>query len=141
MGKRPGERSAVVPEMAMERRRIDEVRIALRRGTVSIPWSSCYALLDRVRNLESMHDVRDSFRAVGTTRPIRLTDPQKAGLLNIITFWADQTVDGDVSLLPKGIPALRHALHDDLHQVGVEETQDPLADARAVIDEHDDQQS
>jgi hypothetical protein len=125
----------------MERRRIDEVRIALRRGTVSIPWSSCYALLDRVRNLESMHDVRDSFRAVGTTRPIRLTDPQKAGLLNIITFWANQTVDGDVSLLPKGIPALRDALHDDLHQVGVEETQDPLADPRAVIDEHDDERS
>ena len=31
----------------MEGRRFDEVRIELRRGIVSIPWSSCEALLDQ----------------------------------------------------------------------------------------------
>ena len=71
-----------------------------------------------------MNDVRNAFRAVGTTRPVRLTEPQKAALLNIITIWADQTVDGDVSRLPEGIEALRHALHDDLHHVGPEASND-----------------
>jgi hypothetical protein len=108
----------------MDRRRIDQVRITLRRGTVSIPWSSCHALLERVRSPEQTNDVRDAFGAVGTTRPVRLTDPQKAELLNIIIFWADQTVDGDVSRLPDGIDGLRHALHDDLHHVGPESSND-----------------
>jgi hypothetical protein len=107
----------------MERRRIAEVRIALRRGIVSIPWSSRDALLERLRNLETMNDVRDAFRAVGTTRPVRLTGPQKAGLLNVITFWADQT-DGGYDDLPEGIYDLRNALHDDLHHVGDEASND-----------------
>ncbi len=68
-----------------------------------------------------MNDVRNAFRAVGTTRPVRLTEPQKNALLNIITIWADQTVDSDVSRLPEGIEALRDALYDDLHDVGTEE--------------------
>jgi len=33
----------------MEGRRFDEVRIELHRGIVSIPWSSCEALLDQFR--------------------------------------------------------------------------------------------
>jgi hypothetical protein len=104
----------------MERRRIDEVRIALRQGIVVIPWSS---LLDQFRNLDSMNDVRDAFQALGTTPPVRLTDPQKALLLNIITFWADQT-DGGYDNLPEGIYDLRNALHDDLHHVDVEVSDD-----------------
>ena len=56
----------------MERWRIDEVRIALRRGVVVIPWSSREALLDRLRNLGTT-DVVDAFQAVGTTEPVRLT--------------------------------------------------------------------
>ena len=112
----------------MERRRIDEVRVALRRGIVVIPWSSRDALLERFRNLGSLNDVRDAFRTVGTTQPVVLTDPQKAVLLNVITFWADRT-DGGYDELPEGICDLRNALHDDLHDVGVEVAeQDPLAD-------------
>jgi hypothetical protein len=89
------------------------VRIALRRGIVLIPCSSREALLERFRNLDSLNDVRDAFLAVGTTQPVRLTDPQKALLLNIITLWADQT-DGGYGDLPEGIYDLRNALHDDL---------------------------
>jgi hypothetical protein len=107
----------------MERRRTDEVRIALHRGIVTIPRSSREALLERFHDLRTMHDVHDAFRAGGTTKPVRLTDPQKALLLNIITFWADQT-DGGYDNLPEGIYDLRNALHDDLHHVGVEAPDD-----------------
>ena len=49
----------------------------------------------RFRNLSSMSDIVDAFEAVGTTQPVRLTDSQKA--------------------LP---------LHDDLHHVGLEASDD-----------------
>jgi hypothetical protein len=110
---------------AMERQPNDEVRIELRRGTVSIPRSSRDALLEQLGN--SMNDVRDALQAVETTQPVRLTDPQKLTLRNVITFWANQK-GGSYDELPEGIYALRNALHDDLSVVGVPEDaeQDPL---------------
>ena len=107
----------------MERQRTDEVRIELRRGTVSIPWSSRDALLEQLGNLDSMSEVREAFRAVGTTQPVRLTDPQKLGLRNVITFWANQR-GGSYDDLPEGIYELRNALQDDLLDVGVEAAND-----------------
>jgi hypothetical protein len=104
----------------VDRRRIDEVRVALRRGIVVIPWSSREALLRRFQDLSSMSDIVDAFQNAGTTRPVLLTDSQKALLLNLITFWADQTDDD----LPEGISELRWALHDDLHHVGLEASDD-----------------
>jgi hypothetical protein len=103
----------------MQPRRVDEVRIALRRGIVVIPRSSREALLRRLQKLSSMSDIVDAFQAAGTTQPVRLTNSQKALLLNLITFWADQT-NGEDDDLPEGISDLRYALHDDLHHVGVE---------------------
>jgi hypothetical protein len=107
----------------MQRRRVDEVRIALRRGIVAIPRSSREALLERFHDLRTMHDVHDAFRAGGTTQPVRLTEMQKALLLNVITFWASE-MDDEYAGLPKGIYDLRCALHDDLHHVGVEASND-----------------
>ncbi len=107
----------------MEGQRIDEVRIELRRGIVSIPWSSRAALLEQLGKRDSMtevSDVREAFLAVGTTRPVRLTDPQKLGLRNVITFWANE-MGGSYDDLPEGIHALRNALHDDLPLVGAPE--------------------
>lgn len=101
----------------------DEVRIALRRGIVSIPSSSRDALLEQLRDQDSMSDVRDAFEAVGTTQPVRLTDPQKLGLRNVITFWANQ-IGGSYDDLPEGIYALRNALQDDLPHVDVEASDD-----------------
>ena len=106
----------------MERRRIDEVRISLRRGIVVIPRSSREVLLERLRNLGTM-GVVDAFQAVGTTQPVRLTHLQKALLLNAITFWASE-MDDEYAGLPEGIYDLRNALHDDLHHVGVEASDD-----------------
>ena len=110
----------------MEDRRIDEVRIELRSGIVSIPWSARDALLEQLGKRDSMtevRDVRDAFLADGTTQPVRLTDPQKLGLRNVITFWANRT-GGSYDDLPEGIYDLRNALQGDLQHVGVEESGD-----------------
>jgi hypothetical protein len=50
-----------------------------------------------------------------------LTDPQKLGLRNVITFWANQ-MGGSYDDLPEGIYALRNALQDDLPHVGADES-------------------
>jgi hypothetical protein len=110
----------------MEGRRIDEVRIELPAGLVSIPWSSREALLEQLQARGAIADVpelRHVFLAVGTSRPVCLTDPQKLALRKVITFWANE-VGGSYHDLPEGIHELRNALHDDLHKVGVEATND-----------------
>jgi hypothetical protein len=43
--------------------------------------------------------------------------------MNVITFWADG-LEGGWDDLPEGIHELRHALYDDLHDVGVESSND-----------------
>ena len=106
----------------MEGQRTDEVRIELRRGIVSIPWSSYDALLEQLRNRASISDaddVREVFSAVGTTGLVRLTDPQKLALRNVISFWSIE--EGGHEDLPEGIHALRNALQDDLLVVGIPE--------------------
>jgi len=67
-----------------------EVRIELRRGTVSIPSSSCDDLLEQLESrdaLSDVPDVREAFLDAGTEQPVSLTDPQKLGLRNAISFW------------------------------------------------------
>jgi hypothetical protein len=110
----------------MEGRSTDEVRIELRRGVVSIPPSSCDALVEELGSRDSTSDVRELFVAAGTTRPVRLTDPQKRELRNAISFWAVEQ-GGGYDELPDGISALRSALQDDLLVVGIPEEaeQDP----------------
>jgi hypothetical protein len=53
-------------------RGIDRVRIALSCETVTIPWESRQALLDRLRRVESLTGVVEAFEAVGTSRPVEL---------------------------------------------------------------------
>jgi hypothetical protein len=98
----------------MEDRGIDEVRIELPGGTVSIPWSSRDRLLEQLETRESIADVpdvRDAFEAAGTSRPVRLTDPQRLALRKVITFWANE-MGGSYDELPEGIHDLRNSLHD-----------------------------
>ncbi len=81
---------------------------------VSIPWSSRDALLEQLETRDSIidvPDVRDAFLAAGTSRPVRLTDPQRLALRKVITFWANET-GGSYDDLPEGIQDLRNALHD-----------------------------
>jgi hypothetical protein len=67
----------------------------------------------RFQGLESLDAVRDAFVAVGTTRPIVLTDAQIADVIGVIDGWASSS-DGGLEALPEGIGELRVALHDDL---------------------------
>jgi hypothetical protein len=98
----------------MEGRRIDEVRVELPGGTVAIPWSSRDALLEQLQMRDSIADVPDVsevFQAVGTSQPVRLTDPQRLALRKVITFWANE-MGGSYDDLPEGMHDLRNALHD-----------------------------
>ena len=77
-------------------------------------------MLEQLANRESLsdvRDVRDAFLAAGTAQPVRLTDPQKLGLRNVISFWAVEK-GGSYDDLPEGIHALRNGLQDDLAVVG-----------------------
>ena len=65
-----------------------------------------------------MPDVRKEFVDVGTSRPVRLTQEQKAGLLEVIEHWGGQASGELPDGLPTGIFALRIALRDDLHDAG-----------------------
>ena len=65
-----------------------------------------------------MREVRKGFVDVGTSRPVRLTQEQKGGLLEVIEHWGSQTPGGLPDGLPTGIFALRIALRDDLHDAG-----------------------
>ncbi len=92
----------------MSERRIDRVTIDLNRGPVVIPWASREALLAECRKLDAMGPVIAEFRNGGTSRPIRLTDEARAGLLGVIVAWTDEA-DG----LPEGIAELCDAIEDD----------------------------
>ena len=59
-----------------------------------------------------MNDIRDAFRAVGTTQPVR--DGSAEGRpAERHHSWADET-DSSSDDLPEGIYERRNALHDDL---------------------------
>jgi hypothetical protein len=82
-------------------------------------WDTRMRLLDEMRHLDSMRPVREAFeafKAVGASRPVRLTLDQKGGLLEVIEFWMNQV---GVDQLPEGVFDQRNALHDDLHDAMV----------------------
>jgi len=103
----------------MEGRRIDEGRIELRRGIVSIPWPSRNALLEHLAQRNLLSDVRDAFEDAGTTRPVALTDPQRLALRNAIAHWTNE-LGGSYDDLPEGISDLHHALLEDRPHTQVE---------------------
>jgi hypothetical protein len=96
---------------AVGERNINTVRVALSTGDAAvIPWSSRRELLDRLYGPDRLPEIREAFLAVGTSRPVELTDAQKAELVAVINGWA--SVEDE---LPDGIGQLRNALRDDLH--------------------------
>jgi hypothetical protein len=100
--------------VALPERPNNRVKVSLSRGDVVLPWASRTALLDEIRHLDSAKPIVDAFEAVGTSRPVTLTDEQKGTLAELVEFWATQTRDGFEGL-PEGLFELRNALHDDLH--------------------------
>jgi hypothetical protein len=92
----------------------EQVRVALSRGDVVIPWESRQDLLKQIRHLESEKPIVAAFEAVGVSQPVVLTTDQKALLIESIEHWGTQVRFG-LSGLPEGMFELRNALHDDLH--------------------------
>lgn len=101
-------------------RRPDSVRIPQSRVTIELPWASRDALLEQIRHLDSLRDVRKAFEDVGTSRPVDLTQTQKGALIEVIEHWGGEVPGGLTDGLPDGIFELRNALHDDLHDARVE---------------------
>jgi hypothetical protein len=59
----------------------------------------------------TVHRAVERFRAVGTSRPVELTDPNdRTFVLAVIEAWAAQVGEDE---LPPGIGELGNALHDD----------------------------
>jgi hypothetical protein len=96
-------------------RSVDHVQIPLSRVTIELPSASRDALLEQIKHLNSMRDVRERFGVAGTSEPVRLTQEQKGALITVIEHWGSQVHGGLTDGLPDGIFELRNALHDDLH--------------------------
>ena len=97
--------------------RIDKITIATGRDPLTMPWSSCVALLDELQRYETGYTIRDAFTAVGASSPVRLNNEQKTELLRVIEVWGERT-EGGMRGLPEAILALRNALIDDLDDAG-----------------------
>lgn len=93
--------------------RDDHLRIALSRETIVLPRASGEAMLGRLRQLDSMRDVRDTLESIQAPEPLRVSRAQKVALIQLIEQWGS-AVDRLDSGLPPGIWELRDALHDDL---------------------------
>ena len=92
--------------------RLDRVAISTKSGTVELPWTSRDRLLHEIRNLDGAETIRHAFEAVGASRPVPLSDTDKALLVGAIDGWAASVT---VDELPEGVWALRSALADDVH--------------------------
>jgi hypothetical protein len=86
--------------------RLDRVQVAVSRGAVTIPWDSRDALLAQLQEVPELQSIVTAFRAVGASRPVELTQAEKANLLTVLDAWS-----GRGERLPAGIyePAERTA--------------------------------
>ena len=95
----------------------DHLRIALARETIVLPRVSREAILSRLEQSGSMHQLREALGSNEAPEAVRLTAGQKGALIQLIERWA-RDVDGLNRGLPPGIFELRNALHDDLRDAG-----------------------
>jgi hypothetical protein len=95
-----------------EERSIRRVGVRTTSRTVTLPWQSAQDFVARaLAAYPTVHPVVDHFRAVGTARPVDLTDPNNGTFaLAVIEAWAAQVGD---EALPPGIADLRMALREE----------------------------
>ena len=95
-----------------EERSIRRVRVRTTSRTVTLPWQSAQDFVARaLAAYPTVHPVVEHFRAVGTARPVDLTDPNNGTFgLAVIEAWAAQVGD---EALPPGIADLRMALREE----------------------------
>jgi hypothetical protein len=91
--------------------RLDKVTIALSRRDIVIDWDTRQALMARLLHVKTRARIRDTFQAVGATRPVELKPGQRATLLQVLDDWS---ADGDSSApMPEELFTLRDALADE----------------------------
>jgi hypothetical protein len=80
--------------------------------TLTLPWQSAQDFVARaLAAYPTVHPVVEHFRAVGTARPVDLTDPNDGTFaLAVIEAWVAQIGD---EALPPGIADLRIALREE----------------------------
>jgi hypothetical protein len=94
--------------------RVDNVTIKLNNRTVTLPWPSRDALLEKLTHVEHGTSIRDAFEAVGASRPVELTREQKAKLHGVIADWIDG-LEGGVDDLDEGTRELWAGLYADVY--------------------------
>jgi hypothetical protein len=93
--------------------RLYRVSIALGSRRVHISWEARDALLARLQRVGTIGTVRVAFTAVGATRTVSLTPPERATLLDALENWA---LEADkFEAISAELRALRDAVIADLH--------------------------
>jgi hypothetical protein len=93
--------------------RLDRINIALSGGDVTLDWDTREALMRRLEHVRSTTKIRASFEAVGASRPVQLSGPQRTALLVTLEIWASDGAGQEP--MPQGLYELRDALLRDLH--------------------------
>jgi hypothetical protein len=93
---------------------LKDVLVSYSRGEVEVEWDSRNLLLQRLEAYPAASEIVTTFKTVGASHPIRLTDEQMSMLLDAVDEWLRE--DG-VTRLPPGIFGLRNALEDHKHDV------------------------
>lgn len=102
------------PSILELRDALRNVLISYSRGEVEIEWDARNLLLDRIEGYPTAGEIVSTFRTIGASHPIRLTDEQMPVLLDAVALWLEEV---GVTGLPPGIFKLRNALEDHMHDV------------------------
>ena len=89
--------------------RLDSITVALDAGPVILAWNARQALMRRLQHVQSTARLRDSFDAVGASRPVELTCNQRTALLLTLEGWSLDLDDG-YEAMPQALFELRNAL-------------------------------
>lgn len=90
----------------------DSIAVQLESAEVSLPLDVRQQLLSGLgTESEIPLGIREEFAAAGTTRPVELTEMQKAYLLDVI----ERSSIGEGDGLPEAVLSFRNALIEDLH--------------------------
>jgi hypothetical protein len=94
--------------------RLDNVTIKLNNRTVTLPWPSRDALLEKLTHVEHGTSIRDAFEVVGASRPVELTREQKVKLHSVIGDWINE-LKGGADDLDEGTRELWAGLYADVY--------------------------
>ena len=85
------------------------------RGPVELPWDSRIRLVDEMSSVDGTEQIVRAFNAVGASAPVRLGQPEKELVVEVVDRWA---ADVGADELPDGVWELRDAIVEDLELQG-----------------------